>query len=465
VDIVPDSDGVYRRVDPVRGGYDGKLYPHLSLAIAQVATGAQPEEIVRTLPSGALRFGDVASPLSGEGSMLITYTGPTGTIARVPFWQVVEGQADPGMFRGKIVIVGATAPGLYDIRPAPYRSTGRQFLGVETNADIADTLLRTGARTNASFSAGWAVFALLLGLAIGWMSWSRGDVAGPTIAALMLAAIGLPSFFVAFHYLYSVTPYGALVLAGAIPLAVAIPERLGGDKRIVQGQFSAYVSPDVLRELTSDPELVAQGVRREVTFLFSDVRGSTTLSENIAPEIWVAQLNEYLSQMSEAIFEYDGYLDKFMGDGIMAIWDAFGNQPDHADLAARASLEMLRRLEVLNSAWARMDNRTPFRIGVAIHTGEAIIGNVGSEERMQYTAIGDAVNTASRIEGMTKTYGVQFLVSETAAERLSEGIVELTDIGEAEVRGRAKSIRLFARPDELAEAQQKKDDEGTGSKP
>ena len=179
----------------------------------------------------------------------------------------------------------------------------------------------------------------------------------------------------------------------------------------------------------------------------------------VEPEVWVAQLNEYLGQMSDAIFEYDGYLDKFMGDGIMAIWNTFGTQPDHASLAAKASLEMLRRLEILNGAWERMDNRTPFRIGVAIHSGEAIIGNVGSDERMQYTAIGDTVNTAARIEGMTKEYGVQFLASETTAAQLAEGIVELADIGEAQVRGRAEGIRLFARPDEYAQAQQAKADE------
>lgn len=456
VDIVPDDDGVYRRVDPIRGGYDGKLYPHFSTAIAQVASGVEPRQIVAGLPRKTIEFPNASSPISGEGAMLITYTGPTGTITQVPFYQALAGEADPEMFRDKIVIIGATAPGLYDIRPAPYRSSGRHFLGVETNANIVDTLLRTGARTDASFSFAWAVFALALGLAIGWTAWSFSEALGPILATLMLGLLALPSFFVAFNYMYTVTPYGALLLCGAIPLAVAIPGRLGGDKRVVQGQFSAYVSPDVLRELSSDPELVAQGVRREVTFLFADVRGSTSLSEDIEPEVWVAQLNEYLGQMSDAIFEYDGYLDKFMGDGIMAIWNTFGTQPDHASLAAKASLEMLRRLEILNGAWEKMDDRTPFRIGVAIHSGDAIIGNVGSDERMQYTAIGDTVNTAARIEGLTKEYGVQFLVSETTAAALAEGIVELADIGVAQVRGRAEGIRLFARPDEYAEARRAK---------
>ena len=185
-----------------------------------------------------------------------------------------------------------------------------------------------------------------------------------------------------------------------------------------------------------------------MTLLFADVRGSTSLSESIEPGIWVAQLNEYLSQMSDAIFEYDGYLDKFMGDGIMALWNAFGNQPEHADLAAQASLAMLQRLEVLNRYWAGRENRTPFRIGIAIHSGEAIIGNVGSEQRMQYTAIGDSVNTAARIEGMTKLHGRQFLASETAAARISPDIAKLVEIGETEVRGREQTITIFGLADE-----------------
>ena len=264
----------------------------------------------------------------------------------------------------------------------------------------------------------------------------------------MLAGVAIPSFFFAFAFMGSVIPYGAIVLASAIPLAVAIPERLGRDKRLIQGQFSAYVSPDVLRQLTEEPDLVAHGTHREVTLLFADVRGSTALSESIAPDLWVAQLNEYLSQMSDAIFEYDGYLDKFMGDGIMALWNAFGNQPEHADLAMQAAREMLRRLEVLNGYWERHEERTPFRIGIAIHSGGATVGNVGSDRRMQYTAIGDSVNTAARIEGMTKLHGRQFLASETAAARISPEIAKLTEIGETEVRGREQTITIFGLADE-----------------
>lgn len=448
VDIAPDSDGVYRRLEPLRLGSDGSVYPHFATAIAQLASGAKREQVAACATSGAMNVAGVGCPLDGAGRMLIDYSGPTGTIERVGAWEVLEGRVDPSRFEGKIVFIGATAPGLYDIRPSPYRSTGREFLGVETNANAVNSLLHSGARAQATGSLAWAIIALLLGLIVGWVAWSSGETMGPLLAGLIVVAIALPSFFFAFSFMRAIIPYGAIILATVLPLAVAIPERLGRDKRLVRQQFSAYVSPDVLTQLTDDPELVAHGVRREVTLLFADVRGSTSLSEQIEPEVWVAQLNEYLSQMSDAIFEYNGYLDKFMGDGIMALWNAFGNQPDHADLAAQASLEMLRRLEVLNRYWAQHEQRTPFRIGIAIHSGEAIVGNVGSDQRMQYTAIGDSVNTAARIEGLTKVHGRQFLASETAAARISPEVARLVEIGETEVRGRAQTITIFGLADE-----------------
>lgn len=448
VDLAPDADGVFRRAEPLRLGSDGLVYPHISTAIAQLATGVPGAQIAAAAAAGALDLAGARCPLDERGRLLIEYCGPTGSIERIPAWEVIEGQIAPARFAGKVVLVGATAPGLYDLRPAPYRASGREFMGVETNANLVNALLHTGARSPATRSLGWGLLALALGLAVGWVAWSSGETLGPLLAALLVVGIALPSFFLAFTHLRSVIPYSAVLLAALLPLLVAIPERLGRDKRLVRQQFAAYVSPDVLRQLTDEPDLVAQGVKREVTLLFADVRGSTKLSEHTAPEVWVAQLNEYLSAMSAAIFEYHGYLDKFMGDGIMALWNAFGNQPDHAELAMRASLEMLRRLEILNRYWATQPDRTPFRIGIALHSGEAIIGNVGSDARMQYTAIGDSVNTAARIEGLTKEHGRQFLASGTAAALIPPEVARLVEIGEAYVRGRAGTLRVFGLADE-----------------
>ena len=156
--------------------------------------------------------------------------------------------------------------------------------------------------------------------------------------------------------------------------------------------------------------------------------GSTTLSEHIAPEVWLRQLNEYLTQMSAAVFEHDGYLDKFMGDGIMAVWNTFGSQENHAAAAVSAGLQMLRRLEALNTVWQQMPDRTPLRIGIGVHTGDAIVGNVGSDERTQFTVIGDVVNTAARIEALTKEHGVAFIITEATADR-ARGLLNLREIG------------------------------------
>ncbi|MFP3903261.1 MAG: CHASE2 domain-containing protein [Armatimonadota bacterium] len=441
-DIDADPDGVYRRVAPASAGFDGKVYPHFALEVARIATGQKPADILRGITSGHLSFGDRTVPLTRDGHMLINYCGPTGTIPRYSCWEVLEGRIPPETFEDKIVFIGATAPGLYDIRPAPYRTASRMFMGVETNANIANTLMRRPPLTDGSGSFLWLLFAAVIGIFAGWVVWSRGEVTGPLTGLLILLVIALPSFFAAFYLFNHVIPYGAIILAVGLPVGLGLYQRLGAERQMIRNEFSSYVSPDVLNILMQNPEVTRQGRRLQCSLLFSDVRGSTALSENIEPEVWLAQLNEYMSQMTTSVFDYDGYLDKFIGDGIMAVWNAFGNQPDHPELAVRAGLDMLARLEALNEFWADQADREPFRIGIGIHTGEAVLGDAGSNQRRQFTAIGDAVNTAARIEAMNKDRGTVFLISETTAQRL-EGLIELRELGEVEVRGRKEGIRIF----------------------
>ncbi len=442
VDIDADPDGVYRRVTPLRAGYDGVIYPHFATEIARVASGTAPQEIVADLPAGRVVLAGHRTFVDSAGTSLINYCGPTGTIPRYSFWDVLEGKVAPEEFAGKIVLIGATAPGLYDIRPAPYRSSNRFFLGVETNANIVNSLLAMPPLKDSSRALTWLAVALLLGIISGRIVWSYGEVAGPLFGGLLLAFIALPSFLVAFSVAHQVIPYGAIVLAVAVPVALGVYERLGAERRMIRDQFSVYVSRGVLEILAKHPEIIREGRRRQITVLFADVRGSTALSENAEPEVWLAQLNEYMSEMTEAIFEYNGYLDKFMGDGIMAIWNAFGTQQHHAEFAVRAALTMLERLDALNEYWRGADDRTPFRIGIGLHTGSAVLGDAGSEQRRQYTAIGDVVNTAARIEAMNKELGTAFIISQTTADE-TEALFELREIGEMPVRGRTQPIGVY----------------------
>jgi len=442
VDIDPDPDGVYRRVTPLRAGYDGLIYPHFATEIARVASGTTPQEIVADLPAGRVVLAGHQTFVDSAGTSLINYCGPTGTIPRYSFWDVLQGKVAPQELAGKIVVIGATAPGLYDVRPAPYRGSNRFFLGVETNANIVNSLLAMPPLKDSSRALTWLAVALLLGIISGRIVWRYGEVAGPLIGGLLLAFIALPSFLVAFSVANQVIPYGAIVLAVALPVALGVYKRLGAERRMIRDQFSVYVSANVLEILARYPEIIREGRRRQITVLFADVRDSTALSEKTEPEVWLAQLNEYMNEMTEAIFEYDGYLDKFMGDGIMAIWNAFGTQSRHAELAVRAALAMLERLEALNEYWREADNRTPFRIGIGLHTGSAVLGDAGSQQRRQYTAIGDVVNTTARIEAMNKELGTTFIISQTTADE-TEGLFELREIGEVPVRGRTQPIGVY----------------------
>lgn len=432
VDLEPDADGVYRRFAPARVTLGGSgVVPHFGVEIARVAGGNSDQ--------GGWGLSGVAT--SSDGTTLINYCGPPGTVPMYSYAKVLAGEHAADL-KDKIVIVGATAAGLFDMRPAPYRSAGRKFFGVETNANVVNTILHRPPLRDETRSLLWLGLALLLGVAAAVLVWSGGETAGPLLGVALVALIAVPSFFVAFHRWGIVIPYGAVLWATVLPVAVGAVERMGAERRMIKRQFAAYVSAEVLAELMRDPELVRQGQRRPVTVLFSDIRGSTALSESLPPETWIAQLNEYLSTMSAAIFEHDGYLDKFMGDGIMAVWNTFGTQPNHAELALGAAERMVEILEALNAHWAAREDRASLRIGIGLHCGEAIVGNVGSDRRTQYTVIGDVVNTASRVEGMTKEYQTVILLSEALAERLPDRS-RLREIGEVAVRGREGTVRIF----------------------
>jgi len=442
VDIQPDADGIVRRFPLVLADEAGRTYPHFAAEVARVAAGVARNDFLHALRKRPVVVLGRPAPLDGAGCLLINYPGPSGTIEQVSLCDVIEGRAGPEIFSDRIVLVGATAPGLYDVRPAPYSARAHFYLGVETNAAICRMLLQGSYLRDASRSVSWLVVGGLLATAAVLLVWLPAQSLVGIPAGLAILALETAGFFAALHGAGWVLPWGPAALTTALAWAWSAYRRLGVERSVIRDEFSAYVSPEVLAQLMRRPDVLERGERREVTLLFSDIRGSTSLAEKMPPEQWIAQLNEYLTAMAEVILAADGYLDKFMGDGIMAIWNAFGDQPHHADLAVFSALAMLERLESLNREWAARPDRVPLRIGIGIHTGQAIVGNVGSAKRTQFTAIGDTVNAASRVEEATKELQVALVVSEATVQRLAQpaGLVAL---GEVSLRGRDQPIRIY----------------------
>jgi adenylate cyclase len=288
------------------------------------------------------------------------------------------------------------------------------------------------------------VTVLLSAIAIGLVAtiipawWATG------VTALAVALLGWSTTrsFAAGYWINLSQP----VLAASVALFGGVAYQYfveGRDKRKMKRLFGQYVSKDVLEQLVTHPELARLGGhRRDMTVLFSDIRGFTTITERGQPEAIVDMLNEYFTKMVEIVFRYDGTLDKFVGDMVMALFGAPVNDPQHADHAVEAALDMVAELQKLNEGWAREGRLADLDIGIGINTGDMIAGNFGSEAIMSYTVIGDAVNLGARLESLNKQYGTRILISEATRQRLV-GRYNFRALGEVVVKGKTQPVAIF----------------------
>lgn len=420
-----DVDGVVRRVPLEVVAVDGSKVPSFAVQIASLG-GADIDPSEGTDKAGRLIVNYPAKPRQG--------------FTTVSAAEVIDERVEPDFFKDKYVLIGSTASNLHDDQLVP-TSSYQPMPGVEIHASILDTLLqkRFLFELPVWLRALWIVLiGAFLGLAIPLL---RARWFVPLIVVFWVASlIGSILLFDRGWLADILWPTIALFLAFG---AVVLERRIESEKqkREIRSAFSRYVSHSVVESILDNPDkLRLGGERRTMTVLFSDVRGFTSISEGLKPEQLVEIMNKYLTRMTDIVFEHDGVLDKYIGDAVMAFWNAPFDQPDHAKRAVDTALDMLDALKQMNKD--RQFGDLEFKIGVGINTGDMVVGNMGSEKRFDYTVIGDSVNLGSRLESLTKEYGVSLLITEAVAKELGSGYL-MRSLDLVAVKGKKEPVKIF----------------------
>lgn len=446
----PDPDGVVRRTTLVlpfgrsQNPADWDLYPSLDVMAARAYLHASDDQtILRYGATGIynIQLGPNTIVRPNEiGQLLINYQGPWGTFPHYSMADVVAGKVPAAAFHSKIVLVGATATGIGDLRPTPYGGT--DYPGIEIHANVIDNILNERFLQHGPRQALVDVLLILFcGLPLGiWMAlvsprwmWFGAGLLGPLVATDYLA-------FLEGWWLNFTVP--AIALAGNVLFVslyrALIEER---EKRRVRSAFGQYLSPEVIRRLLVNPSLV-QPKKTDITVMFSDIRGFTTISEKLDAQELALFLNQYLSDMTRIVFDQQGTLDKYIGDAVMAFWGAPFEEPGHAVRACSTALEMMKRVREMQKNW-EAQGKPRLDIGIGLNTGVASVGNMGSVLRYGYTALGDAVNLSSRLEGLNKEYGTQILVNETTYRSAQEGGFLFRELDLIRVKGKVQPVVIY----------------------
>jgi adenylate cyclase len=438
-----DEDAVVRRV-PLFIEFDGRPYPALALEMYRVGIGVRNYELVCGA-NGMLgvRVGHDFLPTTPDGMAMLNWRGPGHTFPYVSASDVLSGKVRPDFFRGKYIFVGTSAGGLHDLRSSPLDST---IPGVEFHATLVDNILQGDLfQRDQVRERGLIIF----GLIVGGLLFSAILAYSPALLGVLFGILALLSSVIVNYHLFflrNVQICVAFPLLAILSFQVVVisVNYLVEDRRkaYIRHAFAHYVSARVVDRLLRDPEsLTLSGEEREMSIMFSDIRGFTGLSEHFTAAGLAAFLNEYLTEMTDILMAEDGTLDKFIGDAVMGFWNAPADQEDHAARAIECALRMQARLAELRVGWKER-GLPVVKIGVGIATGPASVGNMGSRDRFNYTVMGDTVNLASRLEGLTKNYGVGILVSEPCLNS-ANWQANARYVDQVRVKGRNEPVRIF----------------------
>lgn len=439
--MFPDRDGVVRWM-PAVVDYQGEMYTPLSLMTLSAFKDVRPLVVVAEYGIEKIQFDDRVVPTDELGRIMINYRGDAKSFKHFPVTDILNDRVPENELKGKAVIVGATAIGLYDMRVTPFTNV---FPGVEIHANIVDSVLRGEFLYHPAWAAVFDILAIVLtGFLLGVILPRAGAFLGLlTISLLFFGHI----FFC--QYLFSKQGW---VLNLVYPLLVILSVYIGitvykylsesRQKRFIRSAFSTYLAPTVVQQLIDSPEnLELGGEEREITAFFSDVQGFTSISEKLTPQELVELLNEFLTEMTNIILKHEGTVDKFEGDAIIAFYGAPNALENQAETACLTCVDMQKRLGELREKW-HQEGKPELKMRIGMSTGPAVVGNMGSRNRMDYTMMGDTVNTAARLEGVNKIYGIYTLVCETTFKKARQRVWG-REIDAINVVGKAQPVSVY----------------------
>ena len=427
INVITDEDGITRAVN----SHIDTTYPLLAQALASTITSKE---------------------IPHQDRLLINFIGPPGSFQTIPITHVLHHRINENVFNGSLVLIGATAPDLHDSYFVP-TSHGIKMPGVEVHANLLQTILLN---SYLSVEPSWLLVAVIfiLSLAVSLLIARFHAWTAAAGSSLLLVIYILFAAMVFEHQTVIDLVFAPLtIVLGYIANLVNLFITEKRHKKQIFDAFNKYVSPTVIEELLKNPEkLKLGGEKRTITIFFSDIRGFTSVSEKLSPEALVDLLNEYLSAMTDIVMDNEGVIDKYMGDAIMAFWGAPLDQPDHAVRACTASLSMMEKLHILQAKWEK-DNVPALDIGIGLNTGHAVVGNMGSDKRFDYTCMGDTVNLGSRLEGLNKEYGTNIIVSESTRKALASGASDskmnnsigfvLRELDAVRVKGKKEPVTIY----------------------
>ncbi len=443
-----DNDGVFRRV-PLLQSFNGKLYPSLALEITRASLKnnaiklgyGSSDEYEGSKSLEWVYVGEIAIPVDEYSAVMVPYVGPQKTFDYISASDILNKSIPKEKLKDKIAIFGTSAAGLLDLRTTPLESA---YPGVEVHANIIQGILDQTIKHKPEYMIGFEILlifilGIILTIILPMLSpmWS-------TISSLLSIAIILLLDNYAWHELMVIMPIASplilVVLLFMMNMSYGFFIESRG-KRQLTHLFGQYVPPDLVDEMSRNlKEINLDGEIRNMTVLFTDVRGFTSISENMGPKELTTYINAFLTPLTEVIHKNRGTIDKYMGDAIMAFWGAPLKDPRHGRNAMNAAMDMLQAIKKLNTDF-KAKGQPEIKIGIGINTGEMNVGNKGSEFRVDYTVLGDAVNLGSRLEGLTKNYGVDFIVNESTRHMVPEFEYRLLD--SVRVKGKKKPVTIY----------------------